>query len=268
MPNLEEIRIILDQYTETIISRLKDRSRYELNNNIYVPGAVKIEGREGISFLEFALGQKERYYAALGRYGFSDQTRIVGGTLPPAQVERIIRPERVVEVNISLGEKLIDYYIHLLRKICHVGDAPDTYGTSVDLDTEVLENINARINIGRHVADVKVAKYPCLLGLVSKPQELRARLTMPQREEMVVDEALEAAGRYEGGDEGEGRGEALGAQARRLRRQEARPHRRRERRRRGSHRHNPERHQDAGRRGRAVQERRPRGPGGEGGKGD
>ena len=47
--NLHDLRTKINQMTERIVSRLKDRSRYVLNDAVYRRDAIPIEGRTGIS---------------------------------------------------------------------------------------------------------------------------------------------------------------------------------------------------------------------------
>ena len=71
--DLGELRVRLDQMTERIVSRLKDRSRFPLNEVVYRIGGVAIAGRDGVSFLQFALEGLEAYHASLVRYAYPDQ---------------------------------------------------------------------------------------------------------------------------------------------------------------------------------------------------
>jgi chorismate mutase len=197
MLDLAEIRLVLDQYSETIISRLKDRSRQALNKDAYVPDAVMIKCRQGISFLEFAVEQREIYYASIGRYEFADQTPLIDGLFPIVKVERLVKPQQRIHADIGLRDALMNFYINnVLHKICRHDSEPDNYGVCVDLDTEVLENINARINLGRHVADHKLKENSSLYDLVSQPDLLRKELTRKGREFEVIEKAREIAARY------------------------------------------------------------------------
>ena len=60
MLDLNELRVRLDQMTERIVSRLKDRSRFPLNETVYRPDAVPIVGREHHP-APLALDSRERH---------------------------------------------------------------------------------------------------------------------------------------------------------------------------------------------------------------
>src|SRR5208283_1970635 len=99
---LSDLRIKLDQMTERIVSRLKDRSRFKLNKSIYLADAIAIAGRNGISFLEFALEGLEQYHATLGRYNYPDQHPLVSSHLPPTPVTREKTDSPISKVQIDI----------------------------------------------------------------------------------------------------------------------------------------------------------------------
>ncbi len=63
---ISDLRVKLDQMTERIVNRLKDRSRYRLNETVYISDAIPIEGRSGLSFFEYALEKLEKYHEKTG----------------------------------------------------------------------------------------------------------------------------------------------------------------------------------------------------------
>lgn len=95
MIELGELRVKLDQMTERIVSRFKDRSRFPLNEVVYKPDGVSVVGRSGISLLQFAVEGLETYHASLGRYDYPDQYPYIllardiarrKGFIPPAAI--------------------------------------------------------------------------------------------------------------------------------------------------------------------------------------
>jgi len=153
--NLEELRIKLNQLTERIISRLKDRSRYKLNAKIYQKNALPIKNRKNISFFKFALEGLENYHASLGRYKFPDQYPISQPRLITT-IKRKIPFSAIIKVKIDFCEEIIKFYLNSLKKFCPLGNDSSTYGETVYCDADIVELLNERINLGRFVAQSKL----------------------------------------------------------------------------------------------------------------
>src|SRR3712207_2238334 len=116
--DLGQLRIRLDQMTERIVSRFKDRSRFVLNESVYTADAVEIAGRRGISFLQFSLEGLEAYHASLGRFHYPDQYPVLGRELPPSPVARVVTKPDVSRRAISIGDGLIAFYLQILPRLC------------------------------------------------------------------------------------------------------------------------------------------------------
>ena len=192
---LPDLRVRLDQMTERIVSRLKDRSRYPLNTPVYQPGAVPIEGRSGISFLEFALEGLEAYHASLGRYSYPDQFPVFSTELPASKVARTVHKPALPSLRIAIKDDLLAFYLKLLPDLCPSGEDPDTYGETVYADSDLLEVLNERINVGRYVAQAKLDGDPSLRPLAG--EALAARLRDAAREEALMESVRQAARRYQ-----------------------------------------------------------------------
>ena len=193
---LTDLRTKLNQMTERIVSRLKDRSRYASNASVYRIDEIPIEGRTGISFFEFALEQLEQYHAALGRYRFPDQYRLTN-TSSHTPVQRARVPTSPIQqVDIELKDEIITYYMTLLHDLCKEGDDPTTYGETVYCDADLIVLIHERINIGRFVAESKLQTDPSLQAIAESQNALRARLRKPKREQTVIANARKIAFNY------------------------------------------------------------------------
>lgn len=192
---LEDLRIKLDQMTERIVSRLKDRSRYKLNESVYIKDAIPIEGRTGISFFEFALEGLENYHTMLGRYNFPDQHPLVTDA-SSSPVEREVPQSPIKKVKIDIGEDLIKFYIDSLEELCERGEDPSTYGETVYCDSDLIQLLNERINLGRYVAESKLQSDPSIAE-VTDDEQLISKLRNSKREEDVVIKAKDIASRYE-----------------------------------------------------------------------
>src|SRR5258708_7051218 len=197
MMQLGELRVRLDQMTDRIVSRLKDRSRFPLNAAVYRVDAVPIRGRSGISFLQFALEGLEAYHASLGRYDFPDEAPLFTTPTPTATATRTVTRPHVARLRLNRRDDLLAFYEEILRRLCPPGDDTNTYGETVYVDSDLLELINERINVGRYVAQVKAERDPSILAAVDDPARLEAELRDPAREETLVRIARGIAARYE-----------------------------------------------------------------------
>src|SRR5439155_21315448 len=181
MLQLGELRVRLDQMTDRIVSRLKDRSRFPHNEAVYRLDGVPIRGRDGISFLQFALEGLETYHASLGRYDHPDETPLFTPAIPSASASRTVTRPHVPRLRINRRDDLLAFYATVLKWLCPPGDDADTYGETVYVDSDLLVLINERINVGRYVAQVKADRDPSILSVVDDPMQLEATLHDPAR---------------------------------------------------------------------------------------
>lgn len=194
---LGELRTKLDQMTERIVSRLKDRMRFPLNKTVYQPDGVSIKGRSGISLLQFAIEGLEAYHASLGRFDYPDQYPILGFNLPQSSIERVIDQQPLPKLDLNLRDDLISFYLDLLSKYCSHGDNPATYGGTVYVDATLLELIHERINLGRYVAESKARKDPTIYQVMGDDNLLLSKLRDIRREGELISEARGIAKKYE-----------------------------------------------------------------------
>ena len=195
--DLGELRVRLDQMTERIVSRLKDRSRFPLNEACYRVEAIPIVGRGGISFLQFSMEGLEAYHASLGRFDYPDQYPVLDLDLPPSPVTRVVTQPGVSRRAISIGDGLISFYLATLPHLCAAGDDPNTYGETVYADADLLQLINERINVGRYVAEAKIASDPSLLDVRHDAERVAERLKDERREAALLTAVEGIAARYE-----------------------------------------------------------------------
>lgn len=197
MLELSELRVRLDQMTERIVSRLKDRSRFPLNEIVYRPGGVAISGRSGISFLEFALEGLEAYHASLGRYDYPDQYGVVGAEPAASPVTRSVSLPSLPKLQINVRDDLLAFYQRLLPDLCARADDPDTYGETVYLDADLLQLLHERINVGRYVAEAKLRSDPSVGASRHDAALLSSKLRDSRREEALIAAIRATADRYE-----------------------------------------------------------------------
>jgi chorismate mutase len=193
---LSDLRIKLDQMTERIVSRLKDRSRFKLNKPVYLVDAITIAGRTGISFLEFALEGLEQYHAKLGRYNYPDQHPLVSSQLPPTPVTRERATSPISRIQIDLRADIISFYVKLLHELCQEAEDAATFGETAYVDADLIELLNERINLGRYVAESKLHTDP-VIAEIRDTELLTKRLREYTREKQVLQKAREIARRYD-----------------------------------------------------------------------
>ena len=197
MLQLSELRVHLDQMTDRIVSRLKDRSRFPLNEAVYEPDGVPIRGRRGTSFLQFALEGLEGYHSSLGRYDFPDQYPLFSAPAPDAVVSRTVSKPAIPRLAIATRDDLLAYYQTLLPRLCRPGDDPNTYGETVYADSDLLVLMNERVNVGRYVAQVKADREPSIFDDIANAERLEARLKDATRENALLVTVRGVAARYE-----------------------------------------------------------------------
>ena len=193
---LSDLRIKLDQTTERIVSRLKDRSRFKLNKPVYLADAITIAGRIGISFLEFALEGLEQYHATLGRYNYPDQHPLVSSHLSPISVTRERIDSQISKVQIDLRADIISFYVKLLHELCQDAEDAATFGETAYVDADLIELLNERINLGRYVAESKLRTDPAIAE-IRDTDLLTERLREHTREKQVLQKARLIALRYD-----------------------------------------------------------------------
>ena len=194
---LGELRIKLDQMTERITSRFKDRSRFPVNSPIYQPDGVPIVGRSGISLLQFAIEGLESYHTSLGRYDDPDQYPVLGVNLPLSSVVRTEKRPSLPRININSNDALIPFYQDLVSKYCKPEDDPDSYGETAYVDADLIQMIHERVNIGRYVAEVKGKTDPSVYDVKSDNNLLISKLKDRTREEALLQKVSNTAQAYE-----------------------------------------------------------------------
>ena len=196
MSDLSEVRIKLDQMTERVLSRLKDRSRFPRNRPVYEPDGVPIEGRERISFLQFSLEGLEAYHGSLGRFAYPDQFPLVSHGAHATPVHRTVSQAQAQAVEIPIGDELVAFYIETLDELCPPGEDSSTYGETVYVDADLLNLLHERVNLGRQVAEAKASTDPKIEAVITHTAQLSEALRDRNREEALLDAVEQTAERY------------------------------------------------------------------------
>lgn len=189
---LIELRKKLDRMTERIISLFVDRVSLPVNEVIYLPDGLAIEGAPDVSLFRFALEGLEAYHTSLGRYNYPDQFPLLNITPSGPQVRREVAQIPLSPANIDIKDSLFAFYKNLVSKYCKPGDDPNTYGASAYLDAQLVELIHERVNLGRFVSEAKIDRDPSI-SLLGSPELLMPKLKDRDREEALVARARQLA---------------------------------------------------------------------------
>ena len=152
------IRPGLDILANEIVIALKKRLRFAANPAVYKPGLVR--GKPGIPLLAYVLEGTERIHGELGRYTYASQEAFsdLEGVEPIIERESPSNP--IDPVPMATGEWVLERYLQWLHGACRPGSEPDTYGETVTADVSALLAILERINLGKYVAESKLAERP------------------------------------------------------------------------------------------------------------
>lgn len=189
---LEDLRVLIDGITRTLLKGIRARSDYFLNPVLYEKG--RFDFTSGKSFLEYALQKKEDYYEAIGRFVHDLEFRTTEPSANSPFGEIPIK--KANQPNVRL-DGLMDFYIAALHNFSVPGDNVGERGHIVDIDCDNIMALNRRINIGRYVAERKLRENRELYrALVMDPTpinqvKLLKAFTRVDRENIVKERAME-----------------------------------------------------------------------------
>jgi len=188
---LNEIRIKLDQHAERIVSGLKDRSRYPLNEGVFTKSFF-----EGKTWFEYRLLKEQGLDAEFGRYNFHGQTPLLFpvSSLPQSLGKRLYPEKDSIVVSMDLYPKIMPVYKKTIEAICKPGEEPSSFGETAKTDVANILALNERIRIGEDVAAAKIQAEPGLLYL--EKEALRNKLRNVEREKEVIVKGVAIAERY------------------------------------------------------------------------
>jgi chorismate mutase len=191
--DIMNIRNIIKGMARPIVRGFAERAQYKINNKIYIPNAVYIEGHRDISYLDFTIKSLERHFANLGRYKFPDQHPLICQEID-GPVKRSTPESLIDKVPINIKEDIVNFYINSLGLLCAPGDEPFDYGKIADCDARILTDINERINLGRFVAESKLRNnYDKIFNAIGNETELVKELRNSKVEKERIKEAMDFA---------------------------------------------------------------------------
>ena len=107
MADLEELRIMLDQMNEKIVSKLKDRSRLPLNLPVYEPDVVRIKWQARDLVPRICYRGSGGVSCVARKDQFRDQHPLLGKDLPASPVERAGTNTALSGIEIGIGGELV-----------------------------------------------------------------------------------------------------------------------------------------------------------------
>lgn len=192
--NLIELRIKIDQINEKIISGLKQRSRYPVNQGIYSKDFIK-----GHTWFLYRLKKEQDIDSQFGRFLYSDQAPMF---FKKEELDKPVTARKAPKINglthikIDKSKKILEAYREIIKKICNKKEDENYYGETAKLDVDNILAINERVlGLGEQVAEYKMESDPDILKEKDRTK-IRAKLVIPQREKEVLDSAKEIAKKY------------------------------------------------------------------------
>lgn len=192
---LADVRYKRDQMTHSIVSGLKDRSRYNLNTSTFSETFAN-----GLTWFEYRLLAEQNLDASFGRFQFPDQHPLL---LSREQfVDPLIKidPQKAevapFEVPGWVGKAIITIYRKTLEQLCKSGEVREEYGETTKCDVANVQLYNERVTgIGLYVAEAKIQKEPKLLTINDR-LDIKRRIVVPEVEQRVIQEAIMLSQNY------------------------------------------------------------------------
>jgi len=150
MLELNQLRKDLEAMENSILFALSERSRFMLNNNIYMPGAT---GIPGLSLFGFMLRATEELHAKLGNY-LSAEDVPFSNNLPKPIIKKELVAINLKPTCINLNQEVMLIYKNLIPKLCRKGD-DGCYVLTATLDINALQLISRRVHYGFLIAESK-----------------------------------------------------------------------------------------------------------------
>ncbi|KAF6755834.1 chorismate mutase [Ephemerocybe angulata] len=208
--SLDRIRAVLIRLEDTIIFGLIERAQFAHNPRIYQKGAFKELVDLGFtgSWLEWFLKETETFHAKARRYTSPDEYPFTVGlpepVLPPLTFPKILFPN-----NINANPSILSFYTRAIvpritrratlalaaqkRAQGIIGDEEfeddGNYGSSANLDIEVLSSISKRVHYGKFVSESKFMSDPAaFVPHIIKPNRdaLEKLITKPEVERKLL----------------------------------------------------------------------------------
>lgn len=146
---------------DTITFHLIERVQFPLNPTIYVPGGVKIPDCP-LSFLDWTLGEQERFQSLIRRYESPDEYPFFPDVLQTPILQPLNYPKILHSNNVDVNQSIKRKYIEdVLPRVCRKfgredrGEKQENYGSSATCDVACLQALSRRVHFGKFVAESK-----------------------------------------------------------------------------------------------------------------
>lgn len=198
--SFDERREFLTQITNRTLDAIARRAHYKQNPVVYEPGAL---GEGYPSFLEFAVREKEQYYALMGRYRHETQypitdVRMEGPFNEADDKGFFFRPKITIP-------GIFDWYQEVVDRFCEPGENPGRAGIVADIDADVMDEMHTRLQFGRYIIDGKIASRPELKEMVEHytpdlRDDVLSHIIFKEQEARVVKLATDYSDEHHGFD--------------------------------------------------------------------
>ncbi len=179
---LTDLRIKIDQLNTSIISGLKDRSRYTLNKDVF-----EKEFFDGMSWFLYRLKEEQNVDSKFGRFLYCEQHPFIFSKkeLSKSLVLRNANTNNNF-FDLDLSKDIITLYKNTLKQLCKKGENIECYGEVVKLDVNNILLINERtVGMGEQVANYKIENDP-ILATLKTAKEIQNKLINVDREKAVI----------------------------------------------------------------------------------
>lgn len=191
---LNEKRVILEELTQKSIRLISERSKYNKNPAIYEKGTLG-EQYKDISFLEYALIEKERYFGRIGLFGDELTYPITEEGEMQSSISKVNNKKPQFQNRIEIPG-FIDFYLGVINSFCEDGENTGLEGVVADLDIDTMQSIHKRLQFGRYIIDAKLVENPDFKALLEnysseKRDDVLKYILIPEQEAKVIEKAVD-----------------------------------------------------------------------------
>jgi chorismate mutase len=190
---ITDLRIKIDQLNERILSGLKTRSRFSLNQ-----GTFRESFADGKTWFMYRLKKEQDLDAEFGRFMYNDQAPFIFSKeeIAKSKVSISANNNGIKQIQIDISKEILDLYKEILYSICQPGEDKNNFGETTKLDVEIILALNERIvGVGEQVAGYKMQANPEIIKITNK-EELKKALYVPEREKEVIERMGKVAEKY------------------------------------------------------------------------
>lgn len=192
--NLDQKRGILGELTEESLRLISERSKYGKNPAIYKKGTIG-EQYKNISFLEYALIEKERYFGKIGLFGDELTYPITEEGEMQIPVNEFNNKKPRFQDRIEVPD-FAGFYSEVIDSFCEDGKNTGLAELIVDLDVDAMHSIHKRLQFGRYIIDAKLVENSDFRELLEdytskRKQDVLKFIVIPEQEARVIEKTID-----------------------------------------------------------------------------